>query len=133
MLINRNLFGLRKTKLLWNIRENRSIWHWVNMTFNKFSLFTIITIIWIDFWYLRVDPKRIEEVGPDRAAAEWLLRCGASVKWVKSEKWLSDYNSLPVGNTFVNKIEEIDATDSAIMAIGFSHLSIQSFSYLNLF
>jgi hypothetical protein len=45
MLINRNLFGLRKTKLLLNIREKRSIWHWVNMTFNKFSLFTIIAII----------------------------------------------------------------------------------------
>jgi hypothetical protein len=128
MSINRNLFGLTKTKLLSKIREKRSIWHWINMTFNKFSLFTIITIIWIDFRYLRVDPKRIEEVGPDRAAAEWLLRCGASVKWTKTDKYLKDYNSLPVGNPFEYKIEEIDATDSAIMAYGFSHLSIQSFS-----
>lgn len=31
----------------------------------------------------RVDRSRIEEVGPDRACAEWLLRCGAGVKWDK--------------------------------------------------
>ena len=25
--------------------------------------------------------ERIKDVGPDRACAEWLLRCGAGLKW----------------------------------------------------
>lgn len=41
----------------------RHFWGWFNSIFNM------------------VDANRIEEVGPDRAAAEWLLRCGAKVKW----------------------------------------------------
>lgn len=73
--------------------------------------------------FVRVDGARIKEVGPDRACAEWLLRCGAAVKWDKgSEEWLKDYNSLPVGNYRLH-ITEIDATDSAVMHVGFPHFS----------
>lgn len=82
---------------------NRSFYAWLNSVFN------------------RVDDSRIKQVGPDRACAEWLLRCGASVKWVNSENFLSDYNLLPVGSGPQFKIAEVDATDSAIMEIGFRH------------
>jgi H+-transporting ATP synthase F0 complex subunit s len=69
-----------------------------------------------------VDKSRIDEVGPDRACAEWLLRCGAAVKWDKGpDEWLKDYNSLPVGHYRSHHIAEIDATDSAVMHIGFPH------------
>ena len=81
---------------------------------------------------IRVDPARIKEVGPDRAAAEWLLRCGAGVRWKGSEKQLTDYNSLSPGGFRQNFIEEIDATNSCIMSVGFPHLSI-TFSILNYF
>jgi len=70
----------------------------------------------------RVDDSRIDEVGPDRACAEWLLRCGAGVKWDKREEWLRDYNSLTVGGYRDLKIREIDATDAAVMHHGFPHL-----------
>lgn len=78
---------------------------------------------WLNNIFNRVDQSRIDTVGPDRACAEWLLRCGASVKWVNSSKFIKDYNSLPVGGGRGIKIEEVDATDSAIMEVGFPHFS----------
>lgn len=71
----------------------------------------------------RVDESRIKDVGADRAAAEWLLRCGAGVKWRGSQLTLTDYNSLPPGNYRTLLIEEIDASNSCIMSVGFPHLS----------
>lgn len=73
--------------------------------------------------YYRVDESRIKDVGPDRAAAEWLLRCGAGVRWKDHESTLKDYNSLPPGGYRSLYIEEIDATESCIMSAGFPHLS----------
>lgn len=72
----------------------------------------------------RYDEARIQEVGPDRAAAEWLIRCGASVRWAGAEQFHSDYNTLPVSRAL--KIQEIDATDSSIMHIGFPYLSMHA-------
>jgi H+-transporting ATP synthase F0 complex subunit s len=77
----------------------RSFWGWLNAVANK------------------VDPDRIKDVGPDRAAAEWLLRCGAGVRWKNSQRIERDYNSLTGG-----KIQEIDGTDSTIMSLGFPYL-----------
>lgn len=81
----------------------RHLWGWLNAIFNK------------------VDESRIRDVGPDRACAEWLLRCGALVRWLERDQWTKDYNSLPVTGSRALKIEEVDATDSAIMHIGFPH------------
>ncbi|XP_076067372.1 ATP synthase subunit s, mitochondrial-like isoform X2 [Oratosquilla oratoria] len=83
---------------------SRKLWGWLNFIFNK------------------VDENRIKEVGPDRACAEWLLRCGAGVKWLNYGSWTKDYNSLPIGGAKMHKIEEIDGTDSAVMYAGFPHL-----------
>ncbi|KAG8230605.1 hypothetical protein J437_LFUL004518, partial [Ladona fulva] len=96
MLMMRNLSLLGK-------QPRRELWGWLNRIFNM------------------VDSSRIQDVGPDRACAEWLLRCGASVKWKGTKEFLKDYNSLPQqGVRFY--IQEIDATDSAVMDVGFSHL-----------
>ncbi|RWS07367.1 ATP synthase subunit s: mitochondrial-like isoform X1 [Dinothrombium tinctorium] len=78
---------------------------------------------WLNTISNQVDESRIEAVGCEVAAAEWLVRNGASVKWSSSDRWEKDYNSLPkhkVQNGL--KIEEIDATDSSIMSVGFPHL-----------
>ncbi|XP_068212012.1 ATP synthase subunit s, mitochondrial [Palaemon carinicauda] len=83
--------------------QHRCLWGWLNAIFNK------------------VDENRIKEVGPDRACAEWLLRCGALVKWQNRDLWTKDYNTLPQTGGRSLKIEEIDATDAAIMHIGFQH------------
>ncbi|XP_076463509.1 ATP synthase subunit s, mitochondrial-like [Babylonia areolata] len=85
-------------------RPVRSFWAWLNSVTNQ------------------VDPDRIKEVGPDRACAEWLLRCGAAVKWEGKGSWEKDYNQLPGSNFQQYKIQEIDATSSTIMALGFPHL-----------
>lgn len=70
----------------------------------------------------RVDYERIQAVGPDRAASEWLLRCGALVRYQGSEKWQQDYNGLPTGPLGKYKIEAINATESCIMYRGFDYL-----------
>lgn len=71
---------------------------------------------------LRVDYERIKAVGPDRAAAEWLLRCGAKVRFQGFDRWHHDYNALPTGPLGRYKIQAIDATESCIMYRGFDHL-----------
>ncbi|KAI9556355.1 hypothetical protein GHT06_018929 [Daphnia sinensis] len=96
-----NLLALRNLR---QIQSKRAFWGWLNMITNK------------------VDDSRIKEVGPDRAAAEWLLRCGAGVRWKDRDSILTDYNSLPPGGYRSLFIEEIDATGSCIMSVGFPHL-----------
>lgn len=77
-------------------------------------------------WFIaiwnKVDPERIKEVGPDRACAEWLLRCGAGIKWKGAGTLLNDYNALPRGDFRRLKIQEIHAVNAAVMEEGFSHL-----------
>ncbi|XP_071477314.1 ATP synthase subunit s, mitochondrial-like [Diadema antillarum] len=93
----------------------RSLWGMLNAVFNQ------------------VDRSRIREVGPDRAAAEWLLRCGAAVRFRDFEKWTEDYNLLPAGGRDKLKLVEVDATDSCIMHIGFEHFKgIDHLRYLKL-
>lgn len=67
------------------------------------------------------DDNRIKEVGPDRACAEWLLRCGAHFRWKEFDSFHTDYNSLPASGGPMYKIEEINAVEAALMDIGFKH------------
>ncbi|KAJ8341106.1 hypothetical protein SKAU_G00333970 [Synaphobranchus kaupii] len=83
---------------------SRQFWGWLNAVFNK------------------VDYERIKAVGPDRAASEWLLRCGAKVRFQGFDRWQHDYNGLPTGPLGRYKIQAIDATESCIMYRGFDHL-----------
>lgn len=76
---------------------------------------------WLNNVANNVDLARIEEVGPDRAAAEWLLRCGAQVRYENSSTFVSDYNSL-TGSGTEKQITEINGTDSTIFSVGFPHL-----------
>lgn len=72
-----------------------------------------------------MDYERIKAVGPDRAASEWLLRCGAKVRYQGFDRWQHDYNGLPTGPLGKYKIQSIDATESCIMYRGFDHLGEQ--------
>lgn len=73
---------------------------------------------------LRPDKERIREVGPDRSCAEWLLRCGATVRWKGAEKFLTDFNLLPPMNFKNYVIEEVEAVEAGIMMIGFDHFGL---------
>ncbi|KAL0969418.1 hypothetical protein UPYG_G00227160 [Umbra pygmaea] len=88
----------------WSQDGQRQFWGWLNAVFNK------------------VDHERIKAVGPDRAAAEWLTRCGAKVRFHGFDRWQHDYNGLPTGPLGRFKIQGIDSTDSCIMFKGFEHL-----------
>lgn len=83
------------------------------------SMCSTLTVCWSS---LRVDYERIKAVGPDRAAAEWLLRCGAKVRFQGFDRWHLDYNALPTGSLGRYKIQAIDATESCIMYKGFDYL-----------
>jgi len=97
--ITRNLLDVSKL----SCHPNRGIFGWFDAAFNKY------------------DAARVKEVGIDRAAAEWILRCGGGIRW-SSGKFLKDYNSLPIGRYRQLKIAEIDGTNSCIMEDGFIHL-----------
>lgn len=96
--------SLHLNKQLPRFSGRRHFWGWLNAVFN------------------RVDYERIKEVGPDRAASEWLLRCGAKVRYQGFERWQEDYNGLPTGPLGKYKIQGIDATESCIMYRGFDYL-----------
>ncbi|XP_074597160.1 ATP synthase subunit s, mitochondrial [Brevipalpus obovatus] len=76
---------------------------------------------WINKISNQVEVDRIKEVGPEQAAAEWLIRNGAKVKWRTQNNWQVKYERDPnvPSDDF---LEAIDGTDSSIMSIGFDHL-----------
>lgn len=69
----------------------------------------------------QVDSQRIDDVGPDYAAAEWVLRCAGSVRFARSPRWLSDYNAL-AGLTGPAQLIGIDTTGSCVNDLGFGHI-----------
>lgn len=84
--------------------QQRNLWQYVCQAFNL------------------VDQHRLKEVGPDRMAAEWVLKNGGGVRFQDSPQTLhKDYNTLPPENKKIF-VSEIDATKSTIMSIGFEHL-----------
>ncbi|KAJ8683894.1 hypothetical protein QAD02_019686 [Eretmocerus hayati] len=77
---------------------------------------------WLIVIFNGPDERRIQQVGPNRACAEWLLKNGASVRWKGSSEYLTDYNLLPKDD-FTHKIQSVDATGAAIHHIGFQNFS----------
>ena len=73
----------------------------------------------------RVDHSRVADVGPDKAAAEWILRLGGSVKFSSFEYWTTDYNYLPAEPRERVRLEAINASGISITNNGLEHLSEQ--------
>ena len=60
-------------------------------------------------------------VGPDRAAAEWILRLGGAVRFSGLvDSWSTDYNRIPSGEL---RLQAIDASALSITNNGLEHLS----------
>jgi len=70
-----------------------------------------------------VDHSRVAAVGPDRAAAEWVLRLGGSVKFTTLPQWSSDYNRLPSEPQGYLQLEAIDVSGVSITDNGLEHLA----------
>ncbi len=82
----------------------------------------LITRSILKYIYLvRVDHSRVKAVGPDRAAAEWVLRLGGSVKFVDFKNWSTDYNLLPSGSVQL-RLEAINNSGIAVTSNGLEHL-----------
>uniref|UniRef100_A0A1I7YFQ0 ATP synthase subunit s, mitochondrial n=1 Tax=Steinernema glaseri TaxID=37863 RepID=A0A1I7YFQ0_9BILA len=77
------------------------------------------------------DQERIKEVGPDRTAAEWIVRCEGKVRFDKIDEVFDDYNALIRTTAELDprkaedqvKLVSIDATGSSITAYGCRHFS----------
>lgn len=81
-----------------------------------------------NFFCFSFDIDRHKLVGPDRNCAEWLMQCGATIKFQGHDNHILEYNALPSSNFDKYKIEEIDMTDSTVMLKGFPHLRMYIYS-----
>lgn len=89
--------------------------------------------MWLNFVFNRVDERRIEEFGPDRVAAEWVLRCGGGAKFKHFDKWIWDYNAIPDGPKEKLKLEGINAKGISVTTGGLQHLvGLQHLTQLNM-
>ena len=62
------------------------------------------------------------DVGPDRAAAEWILRLGGQVKFGSFDSWTTDYNRMPAEPRERTRLEAINASGISITNNGLEHL-----------
>lgn len=77
------------------------------------------------------DRDRVKEVGPDRAAAEWIVRCEGKVTLDKFAEPFVDYNELirktaeldPRKPTDQVHVVSIDASDSSVTGFGCRHFA----------
>ncbi|KAI6221780.1 ATP synthase subunit s, mitochondrial [Aphelenchoides fujianensis] len=77
------------------------------------------------------DVQRVKEVGADRAAAEWVVRCGGAVKFDRFKDRFDDYNMLirataeldPAKSSDSCHLLEIDATNSCVSGYGCRHFA----------
>ena len=79
-----------------------------------------------------MDHSRVAAVGPDRAAAEWVLRLGGSVKFTTLTHWSSDYNRLPSEPLGYLRVEAIDVSEISITDNGLEHLGTCWIQYMHI-
>ncbi|XP_065662275.1 ATP synthase subunit s, mitochondrial isoform X4 [Hydra vulgaris] len=74
-------------------------------------------------WLIEVfnspNEERIKQFGPDRAAAEWIIRNGGKVKFESHITWSTSYSTLSNSCT---KLVAIDGSNIALTSNGLRHL-----------
>ncbi|KAK3751476.1 hypothetical protein QZH41_009189 [Actinostola sp. cb2023] len=89
--------------------------------------------MWLNFVFNRIDSSRLEEFGPDRVAAEWVLRNGGGVKFTHQNSWIHNYNALEMGPAEKFKLQKIDGKATCITTGGLQHLvGLNHLDYLSL-
>lgn len=71
---------------------------------------------------IRYDRKSVQELGADRACADWIIRCGGSVRFQNWGSFISKRNQLPTGAVGHFRIEEIRAIQASLTSEGFAYL-----------
>merc|ERR1712048_418913 len=76
---------------------------------------------WLNNIFNKRDMERLREVGPDRAAAEWVIRNGGCVQFKNSVGWQQDMQMV---NMLGRKspLVAIDALGNSITESGLDHL-----------
>ncbi|CEF69195.2 ATP synthase subunit s, mitochondrial [Strongyloides ratti] len=86
---------------------------------------------WILEGFNMVDKQRLKDVGPDRCAAEWIVKCGGKIKFDKMPDIFEDYNALIRATSELDprdlnddvKLVWIDATNASITGYGCLHFN----------
>uniref|UniRef100_A0A7E4VWJ9 ATP synthase subunit s, mitochondrial n=1 Tax=Panagrellus redivivus TaxID=6233 RepID=A0A7E4VWJ9_PANRE len=100
-----------------------------DMVKNKIANHDIIGLRWLIDGFNFRDKSRVKEVGPDRAAAEWIVRNGGNIKFDKLNNRFDDFNVLIRATAELDPripseqvhLIEIDATDSSVSGFGCMH------------
>ncbi|TKR87995.1 hypothetical protein L596_012307 [Steinernema carpocapsae] len=96
---------------------------------NALSSHNVPGLQWLLEGFNFYDKERVKEVGPDRAAAEWIVRCDGKIRFDRIDEAFDDYNALVRRTAELDprkvedqvKLVEIDATGSSITAYGCRH------------
>uniref|UniRef100_A0A0K0FVR7 ATP synthase subunit s, mitochondrial n=1 Tax=Strongyloides venezuelensis TaxID=75913 RepID=A0A0K0FVR7_STRVS len=96
---------------------------------NRIASHNIPGLMWILEGFNLVDEQRLKDVGPDRCAAEWIVKCGGKIKFDKMPDIFEDYNCLIRGTSVLDprdpndnvKLVWIDATNASVTGYGCLH------------
>ncbi|KAF1750760.1 hypothetical protein GCK72_017311 [Caenorhabditis remanei] len=84
---------------------------------------------WVLEGFNNYDIQRVKEVGADRAAAEWIVRCGGTIKFTQIGENFADYNALVKRTAQLDPrraednvtLETIRAEDASVTGFGCRH------------
>ncbi|KAI6237100.1 ATP synthase subunit s, mitochondrial [Aphelenchoides besseyi] len=98
---------------------------------NALTSHNIPGLRWLIDGFNFYDKQRVLEVGADRVAAEWVVRCGGVVKFDRFKTRFDDYNTLirataeldPAKPSDACHLVEIDASNSCVSGFGCRHFT----------
>uniref|UniRef100_A0A0N4Z903 ATP synthase subunit s, mitochondrial n=1 Tax=Parastrongyloides trichosuri TaxID=131310 RepID=A0A0N4Z903_PARTI len=96
---------------------------------NRIASHNFPGLTWILEGFNMVDKERLRDVGPDRLAAEWIVKCGGKIKFDKMPDIFEDYNALIRTTAELDprkpedrvKLIWIDASNSSVTGYGCIH------------
>uniref|UniRef100_A0A8R1DGG5 ATP synthase subunit s, mitochondrial n=1 Tax=Caenorhabditis japonica TaxID=281687 RepID=A0A8R1DGG5_CAEJA len=84
---------------------------------------------WIIEGFNYYDTQRVKEVGADRAAAEWIVKCGGQIKFAQIDESFDDFNALVKRTAQLDPrrrednvtLETIRCVDASVTGFGCRH------------
>ena len=103
------------------------------MSVSKFFKRSRLFYGFINLAFNQYDSERVKSVGPDTAAAEWIVKNEGSIKGIGNSTWIKDYNGLSscYGPRF--KLTHVEAVNIDITSGGCKHFDgLKHVIHLNL-